>query len=154
MIKSKDFEYHRMDVVVREMTKSLTKQEWSLAMLQPQHNSANFAYTHLLVLQHSGYPYDFLISSNPLHFHVDMNTVFDVVDEIPPERFLSKVFSNAQKETLYYVLNQSYRLSEYITDYANDNGLMLRPFKSTYQSELYEFMMRDKMHKHPTLSKI
>lgn len=153
MFKSNDVEFHQMTPVVHEMVRSFRNEpdKWTIEMLDPQHNDESFSFNHLLVVSHEDSEHKFLISSNPLHFFVDMNTVFDVVDELPPTRYLVKLFSKTQKETLYSEFVQCFNPNESIVNSANDKGLELRPFRCRQQKDIFDLFLDGKRSKFPTL---
>ena len=157
MLKSKQFEYSRMDIVCHEIVQSFKKEpeKWELLMHEPILNQGSFSHNHLLTLKHVDSDTEFLISENPLHFHVDMERVFDVlVGDIPKELYLTEVFSKSQKEMLfdyftrYMPSNQS--TEEFIRSYSEKTGAYLRPFKSPQQEEVFTFFTKGKESKYPT----
>jgi len=158
MLKSKQFEYNRMDVVCHEIQQSFNNEpeNWELLMHEPILNQGSFSHNHLLTLKHKEGGFEFLISENPLHFHVDMERVFDVlVGDVPKELYLTEVFSKGQKEMLYdYFLRympSKQSTTQFIQEYAEKTGTYLRPFKSPQQEEVFTFFTKGKKSKYPTV---
>lgn len=157
MIKTHDFEYTGMTTVVHELCSSFKNDydKWSFSIIDPVHNSESFSHNHLLVLKHEDSDFQFLISENPLHFHIDMERVFDVlVEDFPSGRYLSEIFSKSQKETIYSNFCKNFSPTEYITNYALEHELSLRPFKNAQQKNVSDFFMKDKQFKYPTIKDV
>ena len=154
LLTSKDFEYHRMDVVVHELSESMRKNadDWELDIHEPIHNSESFSHNHILILRHKSTQQEFLISENPLHFNVDMSRVFDVlVNDLPNERYLTQVFSEAQRYRLYDDFNREFKVVTFINEYVDKHDLELRPFKNPQQRVLFDHFLDGKEWKYPTL---
>lgn len=158
MLKSKQFEYGRMDIVCHEMVQSFKNEpeNWKMEMHEPILNQGSFSHNHLLVLKHVDHDVEYLISENPLHFHIDMERVFDVlVGDVPKELYLTEVFSKAQKERLYgaFQTYSQYTVTptQFIENYAKETGTYLRPFKSPQQENIFSFFTKDKHTKYPHL---
>lgn len=158
MLKSKNFEYNRMDVVCHEIIQSFKNEpeSWELLMHEPILNQGSFSHNHLLTLKPKNSEFEFLITENPLHFHVDMERVFDVlVGDVPKELYLTEVFSKAQKEMLYQhflrYMPSKQSINQFIQDYAAKTNTYLRPFKSPQQEEVFTFFTQGKDGKYPTV---
>ena len=78
--------------------------------------------------------------------------VFDVlVNDLPNERYLTQVFSEAQRYRLYDDFNREFKVVTFINEYVAKHDLELRPFKNPQQRVLFDHFLDGKEWKYPTL---
>lgn len=145
MLKSKDVEFQHMYTVAHEMNLSFrhNTHQWTMELLEELHKDSEYKLDHyLLVLKHEDSNTQYLISYHPLHFHVDMDMVFDIVDVESGNRKNIQVFSHTQKEMMYKEFIRNFNPVEFISKEAKERYIQLRPFKNEEQKAVYDQFMK------------